>query len=110
MSAAVTATASQIPATDPATPRAASPMPRVSLQMRAVITIFAADPGFFDLVSPFVNYVENSIDWERIYGLGLSSGHRCVVDFAFICWRDEVPEGAKPLPSKYLRAENEAIP
>ena len=93
-----TATASQIPANNQAATQT-DPVPNVSLQMRAVITIFAADPGLFDVVSPFINYAENTIDWERLFGLVLCSSHKCVVDWAFIIWRDEIPEGARPFDS-----------
>ena len=89
---------SQMPATDPATDPATTQTkaPKVPLEMRAIITIFAADPELFDVVSPFINYVEGSVDWERLFGLGLSSGHKCVVDWAYIVWRNEIPAGSQP--------------
>ncbi len=59
-----TATASQSPAKNPANSSA-----KVSPQLRAVITIFAADPNLFDVVSPFINYLESTVDWARLSGL-----------------------------------------
>jgi hypothetical protein len=97
MSTPDTPTASQNPAT--AETKCPSQPPKVSLQMRAVITIFAADPTLFDVVSPFINYVEGTVDWERLYGLDLSSSHKCAAHWAYICWRDEIPHGALPFDS-----------
>jgi hypothetical protein len=69
---------------------------QVSLQMRSVITIFAADNGLFDVLSPFIDFANNSIDWPRIRSLSLCSGHKAVVDWAWICWCGEIPEGTNP--------------
>jgi hypothetical protein len=64
--------------------------------MRSVITLFAADEGFFDIVSPFINYIENSVDWDRIAKLGLSPAHQLIFDWAKICWQNEIPQGTNP--------------
>ena len=83
--------ASQIPGKSPAS--------KVSLQMRSVITILVTDEALFDLVSPCLDYTEGTIDWARISGLGLSPGHKAVIDWAYICCKDEIPEGFNPFES-----------
>lgn len=77
------------------------PPTKMPPQLRAVLTMFAAECELYNLVSPHINLYERSIDWEKIFGLGLHAGHRAVCDWAYIAWRDEVPEGARPFDSVF---------
>ena len=61
--------------------------------MMAVLNILAADGELYTLVSPFIDMYEGNIEWEKIFSLYLHAGHRAVCDWAYACWRDEMPEG-----------------
>jgi hypothetical protein len=70
------------------------PTPKYSLQMRAVLTIFAADSNLYGAVSPAIDFAGESIDWEKIFGLALSPDQRLATEWAFCLWRDEIRDGA----------------
>ena len=63
---------------------------RPSQQMRAVLTIFSADPNLMALVEPFIDLRNETITWDSIYKLSLCSGYRGAVGFAYSLWTDEI--------------------
>ncbi len=65
-------------------------IPKPSQQMRAILTIFNADPNLMALVNPFIDLRNETISWDPIYKLGLCSGHRGAVGFAYSLWTDEI--------------------
>lgn len=87
-----------------------NPQRRLSIQMRAVLMVLEADPYLKDALSQHIDLNLETIRWDRIFQLGLSSGQSTVVGWIYGLWTDEPRPRANLLPSKYLRAENEAIP
>jgi hypothetical protein len=70
------------------------PTPKYSQQMRAVLTVFAADSGLYGTVSPAIDFANESFDWEQIFSLALSPDQKLAADWAFCLWRDEIRDGA----------------
>ncbi|MGE0528463.1 MAG: hypothetical protein AB7G93_19890 [Bdellovibrionales bacterium] len=62
---------------------------KLSMQMRAVLLIFNADPYLMEAVAPHINLETESIQWEKIFKLPFSSGHKAAAQWAFGVWRDE---------------------
>ena len=56
---------------------------KFSMQMRAVLLIFNADPHLMRAVSPFVNFETETIHWDKIATLPFGARHRCAVDWAY---------------------------
>jgi hypothetical protein len=72
--------------------------------MRAVLTIFAADSGLYNTVSPAIDFANESFDWEQIFALPLSPDQKLAAEWAFCLWRDEIRDGAN-LYDSLLSAE-----
>jgi hypothetical protein len=66
---------------------------KFSQQMRAVLLVFNSDPFLMEAVAPFVNFETETIHWEKIQKLPLSSGHKSAVRWAYGIWTDEMPKG-----------------
>ena len=66
---------------------------KFSQQMRAVLLIFNADPFLMEAVAPYVNFETESIYWNNILRLPLSSGQKTAVRWAYGVWTDEQPKG-----------------
>ncbi len=67
---------------------AASPPRNLSRQLRAVLAIVQADPELERLVMPHISLETESINWEKIYPIALSSGQEAVVTWCFNIWTD----------------------
>jgi hypothetical protein len=67
-----------------------------STQMRAVLTIFAADPSLMGIVSKHINRELESISWEPIFKFPWGSGHRAAIVFAYSLWTDQMRPRANP--------------
>ena len=66
---------------------------KLSMQMRAVLLIFNADPYLMEAVSPYVNLETETIFWDKIQKLPFGSGHKNAIRWAFGIWTDEMPNG-----------------
>jgi hypothetical protein len=66
-----------------------SEISKVSLQMRAVLAVLTEDSDVYNLVSPFLNIVADSIDWQGLFALGLTASQHTLCQWAFCIWRDE---------------------
>lgn len=66
---------------------------KFSMQMRAVLIIFNADPYLMEAVTPFINFETESIYFDKIMRLPFGSGHKAAVQWAYGCWVDEQPKG-----------------
>lgn len=69
---------------------------KLSVQMRAVLLIFEADPYLKKSVFPFINIQNESIRWDQIFRMSFGSGHRAAVTFAYSIWTDEIRENSNP--------------
>lgn len=67
--------------------------------MCAVLTLFAADEGLYQVLMPFIDFKNESFNWETIHSLPLSASGKAVCDWAYSIWRDEIPEGRNPFES-----------
>ena len=72
------------------------PNQKISVQMRAVLSIISSDPFLMDAVLPFIDFKNEAIEWDEIFRLPLSSGHRGACQWAFSLWTDNIRENANP--------------
>ncbi len=73
-----------------------------SVQMRAILAIFGADPYLMKSVEPFIDFSTETIEWDEIFKLPLSSGHKGACVWAYSCWTD----GQRPRVSYFENALN----
>ncbi len=59
-----------------------------SVQMRAVLVIFGADPYLMKSVEPFVAFDTETINWDGIFKLSLSPAIKGACIWAYSCWTD----------------------
>ena len=64
--------------------------------MRGVLSIFASDRFLKDAVLKYVDIHSESIQWDQIFKVSFSSGHKAAVEIAYLIWTDEIPENANP--------------
>ncbi len=69
------------------------PARKLSMQMRAVLLIFNADPYLMNAVAPFINLETESIYFDKILRLPFGSGHKAAARWAYGIWTDEMPKG-----------------
>lgn len=65
---------------------------KISIEMRAALLIFNADPRLMEHVAPFINVESDSIKWSVILKLPLRSGHKAAILWAYAAWTDDQPE------------------
>ena len=65
------------------------PTPKYSRQMRAVFALLAAGSVLYSAVSPAIDFANEAIDWDQIFGLALDPGHKMAAECAICLWRDE---------------------
>lgn len=68
----------------------------LSNQMKAVLTIFSADPELMDGVRPYVDFDLETVQWEPIFKTDWSAAHRVAVDFAHSIWKNDPCLEANP--------------
>lgn len=61
----------------------------MSVQMRCVFTVLDAAPNLRAALSPCIDLSRETIYWERISKLQLSSGERTLVAWIYGLWTDE---------------------
>lgn len=61
----------------------------MSVQMRCVFTVLDAASNLRAALSPYIDLNLESIYWERIFKLPLSSGERTLVSWIYGLWTDE---------------------
>ncbi len=62
---------------------------KLSMQMRAVLLIFNADPYLMEAVSPYINLETESISWEGLFRIPFRRGHKAAAQWALAIWCDE---------------------
>ena len=65
-------------------------------ELRAVITIMAADPELVRKALPHVDIDHQNINWEEIYANDFSGGHSAALTFARAIWSDKVETKSDP--------------
>jgi len=60
-----------------------------STQMRAVLMVLNADPFLKAVVSPHVDLNLESIYWDKIFKLSMSSGYSAAIAWLYGIWTDE---------------------
>ena len=64
-----------------------------SLQMRAVLTVIAADRDLIRVSLAHIDRSNEAINWDNIFKQHLSSGQRGALLIAYALWTDEVKRG-----------------
>lgn len=82
----------------------AIPTPKYSKQMRAALTILAADSVLYGAVSIAIDFANESIDWDQLLGLALEPGYKMAAEWAFCLYNDEIRD-ATNLYNSLLSAE-----
>ena|ERR1700692_2151608 len=72
------------------------PQRKLSTQLEAVLMILNADPNLMERVRPFINIETETISWEPLLKMGLGSGHRGAITWAYGIWVDEPRPGSNP--------------
>lgn len=60
-----------------------------SREMRAVLTIIAADPELDRLTTPWLDIEREAIHWADIFESPMSSGHRSALEWARALWTEQ---------------------
>ena len=66
--------------------------PKISLQMRAVLTVLAGDPHLMDTVCKFVDFKNNTVQWDQIFAAPMTEGQQVAFHWAYAFWFDDVIE------------------
>lgn len=67
-----------------------------SQQMRAVLTLLRADSCLFNAAIQWIDLETESIHWDQLFKMVLSSGHRNVLGWAYSIWTDEIRSKTNP--------------
>ena len=69
------------------------PIGKLSIQMCAALRIITAEQKLSDTIFKYIDIQTNSIDWESIDKLDLSSGDRAAMGFVYAVWTDRLKPG-----------------
>ena len=72
------------------------PQRKLSTQMQAVLLILNADPNLMERVRSFINVESETISWDPLLKMGLGSGHRAAITWAYGVWTDELRPESNP--------------
>ena len=61
----------------------------MSSQMRAVLAIFTADPALMSTVEPFVDFMNEEIEWDKILKIKFAIPHKVLINVAYGIWMDK---------------------
>ena len=66
------------------------PPQKISVQMRAVLSIISSDSFLMDAVLPYIDFKNESIEWDKIFAAPLSSGQHGACQWAYSIWTDNI--------------------
>jgi hypothetical protein len=72
------------------------PQREPSTQMKAVLEILNADPFLMNAAKPFIDFRNESIQWDLIFKNSFGSGHRGALLIAYSLWTDELRPRTNP--------------